>query len=81
MFFLWEKGNDLAKMISRAGYWGSCCSSKCRYCDRWPRFNKTAMRKRERKQWLEEADLDGYDPDSYWEEIVYWDRHFLEWQD
>lgn len=47
-------GGQMAKMISRAGYWGTCCSSKCGYCDRWPRFNKTAMRQKERKQWRKE---------------------------
>jgi hypothetical protein len=70
----------LAKMISRKGYWGTTCSSKCGYCDNWPRHNKTSVRRQEREQWLEEADLDGYDPDPYWEDITYWDSYFLEWQ-
>jgi len=51
------RSTKLAKMISRAGYWGSCCSSKCGYCDRWPRFNKSAQRKRERKQWRKDFEI------------------------
>lgn len=45
----------MAKMISRAGYAGTCCTKKCGYCDKWPRWNKSAMRRRERKQWLRDS--------------------------
>jgi hypothetical protein len=47
----------MARMISHAGYAGTGCSSKCGYCDKHPRWNKTAMRKREKKQWLKDSNL------------------------
>ncbi len=65
----------MAKMLSTAGYWGSTCTSKCHWCNRFPHYNKTAMRRRERLQWLADADLDGGEPDSPWWQDSNWDNY------